>query len=164
MADVSQDSKSTKIKPAHGANANGSSLCEGLALARQDPYGPSKWIWPGLSHRGPCAHRSSRLRTLLRYDASSPDGPDNFQQVIHEGGHLADLSLHDRAGLLLDRIILRLEPQNVYRILDGREWIAKFVKQYRQELVLATVQIRRLGSFSTCGPTRKCSSERLLLL
>ena len=74
-----------------------------------------------------------RSSTLPAHDAR------HVQQVVHQPHQALHLPLHHLAG---ERQRLGIDgpcPQNVEGVLDGGQWVAQFVGQHRQKLVLAPV-------------------------
>ena len=103
--------------------------------------------------------RDQRLRRLHRAldDAAehdlllpklNPAGADarDLQQVIDQMFELPDLTLDDAAGLLLKRVFIRLQPQQVDGVQDWRQRVAQLVAEHGQKFIFAPVQIsQRLG-------------------
>src|ERR1017187_1660825 len=57
---------------------------------------------------------------------------------------LPNLTFNDRAGLLLRPALDLLKPKQLHSVQDGGKGIAEFVTEHRQELVLATAEVRQL--------------------
>ncbi len=77
-----------------------------------------------------------------RMQADLPAGEaGDLQQVVDEVGQLPHLPLDDAAGLLLDQVLLPLEPEEMHGVEDGGQGVAELVREHCQELVLATMQV-----------------------
>ena len=63
----------------------------------------------------------------------------HFQQIIDQMYQLPNLTLNDRAGLLLTPALAPLKPKQLHSVQDGGKGIAEFVTEHRQKLVLAAV-------------------------
>ena len=90
--------------------------------------------------------RSTTLLTstvlLVKPDPAGGDAGD-FQQVIDQMRQLSHLTLNDGPRLLLDRVLASLlQTKEMHGIHDGSQRVAEFVRQHRQELVLAAVEVR----------------------
>src|ERR1019366_8064669 len=76
---------------------------------------------------------------LLKMNSTRGNTRD-FQQIINQADHLAYLTFNDVAGLMLEfSFVLFLEFQELYGIDDRGEWVAEFVTEHCQELVLAAM-------------------------
>ena len=54
---------------------------------------------------------------------------------------LPHLTLDDGSGLLSERILISLMSQQMHGVQDRRKGVAEFMRQHRQELVLATTEV-----------------------
>ena len=65
----------------------------------------------------------------------------DVEQVVHEPGHQCDLTLDHLRHAIDERIRLRAAFQERHRVADRCQRIAQFVRERRQELVLAPIGV-----------------------
>ena len=93
-----------------------------------------------LSGRDGVTHNLRQIDALLSQFDQPPGEAGNFEKVIYKSDQMAHLARHDvmhprRFGVVDAR------SQDVQAIPDWRKWIAQFVGQHGQELVLTTVGV-----------------------
>jgi len=74
---------------------------------------------------------------------SNPAGSNagHFHQVIDQMSQLSQLSFNDGEGFLVERFLILPQTEKMHCVGDGGEWVAEFMTEHRQELVLAAVQV-----------------------
>ena len=83
-------------------------------------------------------HGGEFHRLPAKFDLA-PHDTGHVQQVVHQPDEVVDLPLHHVPGLLDRRRIDPWHLQDLKRVADRGQRVAKFVGQRRQELVLAAV-------------------------
>lgn len=81
----------------------------------------------------------------LKVDSSRPNSRD-FHQIVNEASQLSHLTINHGASLILELVVLLLKTQQLHGVGNRGQRVAEFMTDYRQELVLAAMQVdQRLG-------------------
>ena len=89
-------------------------------------------------------HDRGQVDPLLAELELAPGDPRDIEQVVDQSHHLADLAFHHRAGRLDDLGLAVGQADDLERVADRRQRVPQFVRQGREELVLAAIGVAKL--------------------
>jgi hypothetical protein len=91
------------------------------------------------------ARDGAQVEHVLRQRDHAAGHARDVEQVVEQAGHVADLAFDDGAGLAQALLAGLAGLEDLGRHADRGERIAQFVRQHRQEFVLAAVGLAQLG-------------------